>query len=84
MIVSDHSAENSAQETKSENASFKKEWRYGWIIFVALLLLTIFEYFLGIQEHASVVALFIVALIKAVLIVYFFMHVYRLWREENH
>ena len=82
--MSDHSAENSAEETKVDNASYKKDWRYGWIIFVALLVLTIFEYFLGIQEHASAVALFIVALIKAALIVQFFMHVYRLWREESH
>ena len=82
--MSDHSAEHEAQETKIEGAGYKKDWRYGWIIFVALLVLTGVEYFLGIQEHASAVALLLVALIKAVLIVYFFMHVYRLWREENH
>jgi heme/copper-type cytochrome/quinol oxidase subunit 4 len=83
--VSDHSTEHSAQETKKvEGAGYKKDWRYGWIIFIALLVLTLVEYFLGIQENASTVALFIVALIKAALIVYFFMHIYRLWREENH
>ncbi len=82
--MSDSTAEHSAEETKIESPSYKKDWRYGWIIFVILLVLTIVEYFLGIQENASAVALFIVALIKAVLIVNFFMHVYRLWREESH
>jgi heme/copper-type cytochrome/quinol oxidase subunit 4 len=82
--VSDHSAEHGAQEEKIEGAGYKKDWRYGLIVFIALLVLTAFEYFLGIQEHASAVALLIIALIKAVLIVYFFMHVFRLWREESH
>jgi len=82
--MSDHSTEPLAQETKSESAAYKKDWRYGWIIFVALLVLTAVEYVIGIQENASAVALFIIALIKATLIAYFFMHIYRLWREENH
>lgn len=83
--MSDHSTEHSAHEEKKiEGAAYKKVWRYGWIIFVALLVLTAVEYFLGIQDNASAVALFIVSLIKATLIVYFFMHIYRLWREENH
>ncbi len=82
--MSDHSAEHSAQETKVESAGFKKDWRYGWIVFAALLVLTVVEYAIGIQANASVVALLIVALIKAVLIVYFFMHIFRLWREESH
>lgn len=83
--MSEHSTEHSAQEMKKvEGAGYKKAWRYGWIIFVALLVLTAVEYFIGIQENASAVALFIVSLIKATLIVYFFMHIYRLWREENH
>ena len=82
--MSDSTAEHSAEETKVESASYKKDWRYGWIIFVALLVLTLIEYFIGVQPNPSAVALMIVALIKATLIVYFFMHVYRLWREESH
>ena len=82
--MSDSTADHSAEETKVESESYKKDWRIGWIIFIALLVLTIVEYFIGIQENASAVALMIVALIKATLIVYFFMHVFRLWREESH
>ncbi len=82
--MSDSIAEHSAEETNIENSSYKKEWRSGWVIFAVLLVLTVVEYFLGIQENTSTTALFIIALIKAVLIINFFMHVYRLWREESH
>ena len=36
------------------------------------------------ETFNSPVFLFIVAFIKAVLVVYFFMHVYRLWRGDAH
>jgi heme/copper-type cytochrome/quinol oxidase subunit 4 len=58
--------------------------RTGLYVFVALLVLTIVEAVVGGLETPSTVLLLILALIKAALIVYFFMHVYRLWREESH
>lgn len=51
-------------------------------VFIALAVLTIIEYFAGIYVQSPVL-LFILALIKAALIVQFFMHIYRLWREEG-
>ena len=59
-------------------------YRTGMQVFVGLLVLTAVEYYFGIQENPSTVILFILALIKSALIVNFFMHVYRLWREEAH
>jgi len=61
----------------------KSALRQGNIVIGVLAILTIVEFFIAI-ELDSVVLLFIVALIKAALVVQFFMHVYRLWREENH
>jgi hypothetical protein len=34
--------------------------------------------------YPSAVFLLLIALIKAAIIVQFFMHIYRLWREESH
>ena len=56
--------------------------RIGTYVFVALAVLTIAEYF--ISNLGSTVLLLIIALLKAAAIVYFFMHVTRLWREESH
>lgn len=54
------------------------------IIFVILLVLTGLEGWLGALENPSAVFLFIIAFGKAALVVYYFMHVYRLWREDEH
>ncbi|MCB9009723.1 MAG: cytochrome C oxidase subunit IV family protein [Ardenticatenaceae bacterium] len=58
--------------------------RTGLYVFLALLVLTIAESIVGGLETPITVLLLIIALVKAALIVYFFMHVYRLWREESH
>jgi len=61
-------------------------YRQVTIVFIALVVLTALEYVMGDPEFGlnSPVFLFIVAFIKAALVVYFFMHVYRLWREDDH
>jgi len=58
--------------------------RTGLYVFLALLALTIVESIVGGLETPITVLLLIIALVKAALIVYYFMHVYRLWREESH
>lgn len=66
------------------NGNKAKAMRRGLITFLALLVLTIVEYFVGIQANASIVLLFVIALVKAALIIQVFMHISRLWREEEH
>ena len=58
-------------------------FRIGTYVFIALAVLTIAEYFVSIALNSTVLLL-IIALLKAAAIVYFFMHVTRLWREESH
>ena len=58
--------------------------RTGLYVFLALLVMTVAESIIGGLETPITVLLIIIALVKAALIVYFFMHVYRLWREESH
>jgi heme/copper-type cytochrome/quinol oxidase subunit 4 len=51
-------------------------------IFIALAVLTVIEYFLGVWEVAAIL-LWLVALIKAALVIWFFMHVFRLFGGES-
>ena len=67
---------------QSENAK-KVARRIGIYVFVALMVLTLIEFVVSVYLN-STVGLFITMLLKAALIVYYFMHVYRLWREESH
>jgi hypothetical protein len=71
-------------ETKSVNHNGKAAaYRLGLITLVILAVLTAAEYFVSVYL-GSLVLLFIIALVKAAIIVQNFMHIARLWREESH
>jgi cytochrome c oxidase subunit IV len=53
------------------------------IVSIVLAILTAVEYFVALA-YPSAVFLLLIALVKAAVIVQFFMHIYRLWREESH
>lgn len=59
-----------------------KELRTGVIVFIVLAVLTAVEYAAGVYQFPSVV-LWVIALIKAGLVVWFFMHVARVFRSEG-
>ena len=59
-------------------------YRQGIIVFLALALLTAVEFAVGSMLEDAAVILIVIGLIKAGLIIQFFMHIYRLWREEDH
>ena len=58
-------------------------YRLGLITLVLLAVLTILEFFVAVYIE-SLVLLFIIAVVKAAIIVQNFMHIARLWREESH
>jgi cytochrome c oxidase subunit 4 len=58
-------------------------YRLGLFVLIGLAVLTAIEFFVAVTLH-SVVLLFIIALIKAGLILQYFMHVTRVWSEEAH
>lgn len=65
------------------NVSAKRSaFRLGIYVFLALAVLTVVEYWIGATFNSAVV-LFIIALVKAALIIQYFMHVARLWQEES-
>jgi hypothetical protein len=59
-------------------------YRQGIMVFIGLAILTAGEYLMSQAGVTGGFLFFVVALVKAALIAYFFMHVYRLWREESH
>ncbi len=58
------------------------ELRRGVVVFVALAVLTAIEYILGTSQIPTII-LWIIGLTKAALVVYFFMHVFRVFRSEG-
>ncbi len=59
-------------------------YRPGILVLVALAVLTIVEYWIASALDGSVVFLFVIALVKAGLILQYFMHLGTLWSEEAH
>lgn len=59
------------------------DFRQIYIVFAVLAVLTVVEFVVS-TTIGSTVLLLLIALGKSALIVQFFMHIYRLWREEDH
>ena len=58
--------------------------RIGWIVAIVLAVLTALEYWIAIRFEGNVIPwLAIIALLKAWLIVQYFMHVSQLWHAEK-
>ncbi|MFN3335140.1 MAG: hypothetical protein ACK47M_21785 [Caldilinea sp.] len=57
---------------------------YGFVVLIGIILaiLTIIEYFMGLY-HVGATLLMLMAALKAILVIYFFMHVSRLWTAEG-
>lgn len=77
------------EETNAVNEGVEKkkksEYRRNFYVFLALAALTILEFgvAIGLGDRGTV-ALLIIALVKAGLIVQFFMHISRVWSKEEH
>jgi len=56
--------------------------RRGVIVFAVLAVLTVIEYFMGVWEVAAIL-LWIVALAKAGLVIWYFMHIFRLFGGDK-
>lgn len=62
-------------------------FRIGWIVGVLLFVETLGEYFYATNvtdDTVRFLGLTAMQLVNAFLIIYFYMHVYRLWRKEAH
>ena len=72
----------------SEHSPAKRKsaiYREGIIVAVVLAILTILEYFAAITPpFDSFALLMIMALLKAILVVNYFMHIRSVWSEDEH
>ncbi|GMR10095.1 MAG: hypothetical protein BMS9Abin28_0916 [Anaerolineae bacterium] len=64
------------------NDKKRAAYRMGVIVFLILAVLTAVEFYLA-SISGTVAGLFILALIKAALIIRYFMHVNRLWADGS-
>jgi caa(3)-type oxidase subunit IV len=62
----------------------KATYRQILIVIIVLAVLTAIEFTVALSLDNATVSLFIIAVVKAGLVVQFFMHIYRLWRGEEH
>jgi len=66
-----------------KNTNIKaQELRRGVMVFIALAILTAVEYIIG-THSAPVIFMWLIALTKAGLVVWFFMHIKRAFEEEG-
>jgi heme/copper-type cytochrome/quinol oxidase subunit 4 len=66
------------------NENRSKALRRGMWTFIILMVLTALEFTVAVFMGASIIMLFLISLVKAALIVWVFMHMSRIWREESH
>jgi heme/copper-type cytochrome/quinol oxidase subunit 4 len=62
----------------------KATFRLGVMVLIGLAVLTAIEYGVAFLPATATPTLFVVAIIKAWLILQYFMHVSTLWSEEGH
>ncbi len=68
---------------RSRDAALAAAQRLGLVVIVILGALTAIEWFVGTGLDRNIVPLAIIAVVKAAMIVWYFMHVFRLWRGEE-
>ena len=62
--------------------SKKSVFRQGIIVGIVLFVLTVVEYVVALQTSSATI-LMLLGAAKAVLVVYYFMHITSLWRDEE-
>lgn len=67
----------------NKTSSEKARMRVGWITFTALAVLTIVEFVISVYLTPSTPYLIATSLIKAWLIISYFMHVNQIWQSED-
>jgi heme/copper-type cytochrome/quinol oxidase subunit 4 len=54
----------------------------GFVIFIILGILTVIEYFLGINQVPQIL-LWTIAIIKVLLVLQYFMHIYKVFKSDD-
>lgn len=70
--------------TSTSKKKKSADYRRGILTLLVLAALTAGEFWVSAVTNGSVVFLFIIGLIKAAIILQYFMHISHLWSEETH
>jgi len=70
-------------EVNHAQAARRAAYRQGFLVLVGLAVLTGLEFLVAGVTNGSTVFLFIIALLKAGIILQYFMHIRSLWTEEE-
>lgn len=57
--------------------------RTGWLVFAVLIVLVLLEYVIFLVLSSNMPIMVVMNVVDAALIMYFFMHLPRLWRRED-
>lgn len=57
--------------------------RTGWWVFLVLMAVTILEYFVALAVDSNLPIMVVMNIADAALIMWYFMHVYRVWRRPE-
>ena len=84
-IMSDvqHLTETEEPILKYDLGDGKAAYRRITVVAIVLGIITVAEYFIALYTSSAVI-MFILGFLKAALVVWFFMHVYRVWRGDAH
>jgi len=70
----------SEQSTDSgHGGGFLAAVRIGWVVFAVLAVLTAVEYVIAVEMSKNIPILIGIAIVKAALIINYFMHIARMW-----
>lgn len=65
------------------HGGFAAAVRTGWVVFVVLAVLTAVEYVIAVELDKNIPILVGIAIIKAALIMNYFMHIARMWLSHG-
>ncbi|MFQ5472621.1 MAG: cytochrome C oxidase subunit IV family protein [Dehalococcoidia bacterium] len=57
--------------------------RTGWVVFIALAVLTVVEYIIAVEVSRNLPVIVAIAVVKSLFILYYFMHVVRAWLSDG-
>ncbi len=72
-----------AGQVRPSISGMARALRTGWIVFLGLAVLTAVEFAVAVTVTTNLPAVLVMALMKAGLIIYYFMHLLRIWRGEE-
>ena len=68
---------------RTDAAGLSAALRLGLVVIAVLAVLTVIEWFVGTEMDPNLIPMAAIAFVKAALIVWYFMHLYRLWQTEE-